>query len=111
MEEIRAVDANALVRDIRQTYCETCDSYNGVMCRCCGYMDMMDMLEDAPDLDMNGNREKEVWVMENPNHPFVYCSGCGMNVGTAGYIGEEFVDVFRYCPNCGCRMDGIVMAG
>lgn len=70
MEKIRAIDANAMIREIR---------------------------------------EKEVWVMENPNHRFVYCSGCGMNVETAGYIGEEFVDVFRYCPNCGCRMDGIVM--
>ena len=48
------------------------------------------------------------WEEEDtmPYDNFVVCSECGMNLSHQNYTKEEWQESFRYCPNCGARMDG-----
>ena len=51
MPDVRLIDGNALVKTIESNYCKDCKNYNGVMCRACTWMDAMDYIEDAPEVD------------------------------------------------------------
>ncbi len=50
-DDVRLIDANALVKTIESNHCKGCDNYNGAMCRACEWMDAMDYIEDAPAVD------------------------------------------------------------
>lgn len=39
MSDVRLIDANAVLKEMKETYCTDCNSYNGVMCRACAHMD------------------------------------------------------------------------
>jgi hypothetical protein len=51
MNDIRLIDANAVLKEMKETYCTDCNNYNGVWCRACAHMDDMDFIEDAPTID------------------------------------------------------------
>ena len=90
--EKRLIDANALIEFIRRNYCDGCNSYDGVKCRACEHDDEILMLEDAPTVDaapvVHGR-----WLEGNSRQPCSVCRYRGMKS-------------WKYCPNCGAKMDG-----
>lgn len=48
----RYIDADAAAELARLTYCKGCNSYNGVMCRTCGFDDAMTFIDDFPGADV-----------------------------------------------------------
>lgn len=44
----RLIDADELVGNISDTYCEECPRTKPIMCRSCEYEDIMDDIENAP---------------------------------------------------------------
>ena len=45
-------EREATIKRIEEAYCADCNSYNGVRCRACGTGDAIDMIEDAPAVDV-----------------------------------------------------------
>jgi transcription elongation factor Elf1 len=84
-----------------------CNNHNGVRCRACAYADAMDFIEAIPAADVQPVKHGH-WEEEDimPYDNFVVCSECGMNLSHQNYTKEEWQESFRYCPNCGARMDG-----
>lgn len=110
MTEQRLIDANARIEEIRKVYCINCDNYDGVRCRSCWVDDGIGFLEDAPTVDavevVHGRWEK-CW-QEISKHYF-RCSSCHTAYmdGVSGAISPEYGSrAWRYCPNCGAKMDG-----
>lgn len=44
----RLIDADELVGNINDTYCEECPKTKPIMCKACEYEDIMDDIENAP---------------------------------------------------------------
>lgn len=47
---MRLIDADKLVEQIKEDYCENCNSYHGVKCRGCWVDDVIGLVEDAPEV-------------------------------------------------------------
>lgn len=109
MPDVRPIDGNALVKTIESVHCKDCNNYNGVMCRACKWMDAMDYIEDAPTIDAqpvkNGKWEWEPGYVGTT----AKCSVCGLSprgfyslpISQIGRLPE-----YKFCPNCGAKMDG-----
>jgi predicted RNA-binding Zn-ribbon protein involved in translation (DUF1610 family) len=84
--------------------CDNCtSSYNGVMCRACADADAMDILIDIPAADVQPVMHGKWKYYKNNGIIDTYiCTNCQGKV-------EMTIDVesskFKYCPNCGARMD------
>lgn len=48
----RYIDADAAVEEARLAYCKDCNSYNGVICRSCGFDDAMSYIDGYPEADV-----------------------------------------------------------
>lgn len=96
MPDVRLIDANVLVKQIEETHCKDCNSYNGVMCRACTWMDAMDYIEDAPTVDAQPVKHG-MWETKGG----VHCTRCGWR--PTGRVCDLFTD---YCAGCGAKMDG-----
>lgn len=52
MRDVRLIDANALIYEIENTFCDPCKTkggdYHGIRCRACGIDDTIQTIEDAP---------------------------------------------------------------
>lgn len=87
---LRQLNATCLATD--------CDNYNGVRCRACAYADAMDFIDAIPAADVqlvvHGYWEEH----EIRGSLTQCCSVCGSDCGV--------LYPYRYCPNCGARMDG-----
>lgn len=60
-------------------------------------------LMDAPTIDPVKHGKWEKHVLKNANVPWGHdCSSCGEWF----VVGEIPLRRYRYCPNCGARMDG-----
>ena len=91
------IEREATIKRIEVVYCADCNSYNGVRCRACGTGDAIDMIEDAPAADVAPVVHGR-WVSNGiPDSILSGCSACGFSCGASS---------FRYCPNCGARMNG-----
>lgn len=105
MDDVRLIDANALVKEIESVHCKGCNNYNGAMCRACEWMDAMDYIEDAPTIDAQPVKHGK-WVMHKAPFPIqsIYsCSECNSSVpGNIFVVGCDF----EFCPYCGAKMDG-----
>lgn len=95
MSDVRLIDANALMKEIESIHCHGCDSYNGVMCRACTWMDAMDYIDDAPTVDTQPVKHGK-WETKGG----VHCTRCGWR--PTGRICDLFTD---YCAGCGARME------
>jgi hypothetical protein len=103
---MRLIDADALEKSMKETYCKDCNSYNGVRCRACWVDDACGAIDSAPTIEAEPARS-EKWIgIEFDGYadgcPVYYlweCSGChGEHEGEADTLTD-------YCPNCGARMD------
>ena len=97
------IEREALMRRIKEIHCAECDSYHGVRCRACWVDDTLDYIDSEPAADVapvQHGRWIDAYPDIEPNPMFMYgiCSECGFEQGISKYL--------RYCPDCGCRMDG-----
>lgn len=87
---MRLIDANAVLKEMKETYCTDCNNYNCVLCSTCEHMDDMDFIEDAPTVDAQPVKHGK-WV----KYPSIYrCSNCGNPKGMKK----------PYCELCGAQM-------
>lgn len=49
--EMRLIDANARIEEIKKVHCYDCDNYDGVRCRACWVDDAIGLIDDAPTVD------------------------------------------------------------
>lgn len=117
-EKMRLIDADALLDDVIERYCNDCDKRKGIKngkyriiyeigeapCLSCGVNDMAGEIEDAPTIDVPDRKVGE-WLeptregcITYDKHAYAECSACGEKA----YLGWWM----RYCPNCGARMKG-----
>ena len=103
---MRLIDADALLDEVMDRYCEECDKRKGIKngkfriiyeigdapCRACEIDDMKTELEDAPTIDPVKHGR---WIEHGKNDN--RCSLCGWGV---------WVNTNNFCPNCGAKMDG-----
>lgn len=104
MPDVRPIDANALVKQIKETHCKDCNSYNGVMCRACTWMDAMDYIEDATTVDAQPVKHGK-WIIYNL---YAQCSECSVAYDFDTFqrlipMNEKFP---RHCSYCGADMRG-----
>lgn len=112
---MRPIDADARIDDLMERYCKDCDKRKGMKngkrqfiyeigdapCRACGVDDVKAELEEAPTIDPVKHGEWIKHVLKNANVPWGYdCSACGAWF----VVGEDTVEKYYYCPNCGARM-------
>lgn len=64
MPDIRLIDANAVLKEMKEMYCKRCSNCNGVWCRACEHRDDMDFIEDAPTIDAQPVKRGEMseWI-------------------------------------------------
>lgn len=96
------IEREALIRRIKEIHCAECDSYHGVRCRACWVDDTLDYIDSEPADDVAPVRHGR-WMNAN-SRPKTYwrrCTACG---GMAYFCGIGCS--YKYCPNCGCLMDG-----
>ena len=86
-----------------QYCCESCDNYNGVMCRACDNADEMDIIIDMPAADAQPIRRGK-WreaMKKGEIKSIFYCSCCDNEAYWDTDFGQQF---FEYCPYCGADM-------
>ena len=99
--EKRLIDANALLEEL--------DKFANPMPNNSGYdflsgvATVITEIEDAPTVDavevVHGR-----WLLERTPDGKPYCFHCSVCDDDFGYIGIS--TAYRYCPNCGAKMDG-----
>ena len=100
------IEREATIKRIKEVYCVSCNSYNGVRCRACGTGDAIDIIEDAPAADVapvrHGRWIRPHWKNNN------YCCDCSECGGEAMHRDYQWNKngVYPICPNCGAKMDG-----
>ena len=94
---MRLIDADALKKEIKRTYCTGCDNYSGLRCKACATNDALDMVEDAPTIDAEPVRHGR-WIFDSGVDYCEKCSECKSSK-PPHYISDN------YCPTCGAKMD------
>lgn len=107
MPDIRLIDANALIKQIKETYCKDCGNYNGDVCCVCTLVDAMDYIDDAPTIDAQPVKHGK-WI---PMDEYcAKCSVCGWWQKTNGKCCTGDANIhrvaYKYCTACGAKMDG-----
>lgn len=75
---------------------ERCDTYD--------ITDYRDLMLEAVKVLPSADRPQGEW-MWHEDEDICNCSECKFEIDATGCIEPvEYVGVFRYCPNCGCRM-------
>lgn len=120
---MRLIDADALIDEAIERYCENCDKRKGIKngkwkivyqiggapCRACEVDDMKCEIEDAPTIEPE--RETGEWCV-TPDGMLV-CSNCFENPtnriivnGSMIYDMTPIKKRMRFCPNCGADTRG-----
>ena len=94
--------------DILHTFQKYCDDncpysekQRDVMCGACFMGDAIEIVEDLPSVQPE--RAKGLWVeIDDYPHDDWECNKCGGQVYGTNAPYEEY----KFCPNCGARMDG-----
>ena len=98
MAEQRFIDANNLIEEIREERCYNCRNFKDMKCDYCGTADYIYMIEDMPAADV-----APVVHGKDLAQPSLFkCSVCGCEDDDT-YTCD--VSEYRYCPNCGAKMD------
>lgn len=120
MTDTRYINAEQAVDRIEEIYCKECDNGNEVLCRSCGYMDCIEMIEemieseDFPNADVQEVKHGK-WLDTTheilmPTHRyneftnpfsifFATCSVCRITTNNEGCLNG-----YSYCPHCGAKM-------
>ena len=94
---MRLIDADALCKKVKATYCQGCYDYYGVRCRACNIMDFVDLVEDFETLDAEPVKH---------GHNESTCEG-GFKCSVCKWHNRDklYFDSFKICPNCGAKME------
>lgn len=92
------IEREAAIKRIQEIYCAGCNSYHGVRCRACGTGDAIDIIEDFPTADVAPVVHAR-WNIIKRMIENAICSNCGRHF-------QSYYEAYRYCPNCGAKMDG-----
>lgn len=94
------IDRQALVKQMKETYCTDCENYNGIKCRACWIDDAIGTVDDAPAVDaapvVHGRWVKRTAIVFDDEMVGYRCSECKTT-----WDAET-----DYCPHCGAKMDG-----
>ena len=111
--EKRLIDAETVIRKIRQANCPNCDNFNAILCRSCWVDDVIALLDDYPKVDavevVHGRWEDEYGgKYANPRYR---CSVCKEKANYRPAQDELLswrnVQVLTpYCPYCMTKLDG-----
>jgi predicted methyltransferase len=102
---MRLIDADALIDFI------DCGHLRNPFESCFSERDVVDMLESRPTIDAVPVVRGE-WIAEQKGAEYCEfrCSACDGSVGQTDQFDEtevkQFSEWYKYCPNCGARMDG-----
>lgn len=109
MLDVRLIDANAVLKEMKETYCTDCNNYNGVCCRACKHMDDMDFIEDAPTIDAQPVKHGR-WIETRRHRDADGCIVSGYSCSECGSAlrdtNPDDRDSEFYCYHCGAKMDG-----
>ena len=95
MHDVRLIDVNAVLKEMKETYCTDCNNYNGVCCRACKHMDDMDFIEGSPTIDAQPVKHGK-WRKRMSTSDSVKCCLCGY----------ASIQESSYCGGCGAFMRG-----
>lgn len=99
------IDKEAFLKGIKERYCLPCKGagkdHDGCKCRACWVDDICGDVIDAPAADVAPVKHGR-WVRKGANW---YCTEC--NRGYRIICGAPAAVTFEFCPNCGCKMDGV----
>lgn len=95
------IDREVFKKSVEEHYCKPCKAegkdHNGCWCRACWVDDMLDEVIDVPPADVapvvHGRWTITKGMLEN-----AVCSNCGIHF-------QSYYEAYRYCPNCGAKMD------
>lgn len=104
------IERDALMLRIKEIHCAGCDSYNGLRCRACLVDDALDYIDSEPAADvapvLHGRWER-IGIKGRKGLPiYPCCSACGRVSAAYRSEWEGLRGPWKYCPNCGARMDG-----
>ena len=109
------IERETFLKDIEERYCLPCKEagkdHNGCKCDVCWVDDMRGDAIDAPAADV-APVVHGAWIDFYGDHKTAECSECQQlfEVTFDGPSKPEFFaafqDYYRYCPDCGARMDG-----
>lgn len=103
MEDDRYINAEKVIKEIERVYCKKCNIRSSLRCGGCEYMNCMDIIEDYPSEDVQIIvHAKWKKVTHQPTSKNFICSAC-YGLTTMAY--ECTYGYYRYCPNCGAKMD------
>ena len=107
------IERETFLKEIEERYCLPCKEegkdYDGCRCRACWVDDMRGDVICAPAADVASVVHGR-WVdkpliksFKHTNIPVVECSACGIDF--CDIINNHYF-MYKYCPNCGAKMDG-----
>lgn len=91
----RYIDAEKAEKIFKDIFCKNCNSYTGIKCFCCYMRAGADIYADMPTEDIQTVNHGKWLICSDADYP--YCSECGE---------ETEGEITKFCPNCGCQMDG-----
>lgn len=72
---------------------------------CYPYWQFSKAIKEMPAADVAPVRHGK-WIIHTEHFaPYQQCSVCGFEIPVIATENELDIGLFRYCPNCGCRMD------
>lgn len=95
--EVRLIDANAMVKSWEDEITDHPEDSGTLVHAVAGLF--VESLKSAPTIDPESLRPQGRWI-EKPWRP--ECSLCGF----AGSLYDTPINPFKFCPNCGAKMEG-----
>lgn len=118
----RYIDVDDFIEQKRKWYCENCDRRKGIKkgkevfcyeigdapCRACDVDDMLNDVDNFPTADVAPVKHGK-WILDREEHSMCedeyICSKCKVSVCSEGWCDEKFLEMNKYCPSCGAKMD------
>ena len=98
------IDKKQAIDRIASCYCIDCEHSNGILCRACEHQDDMDLIDEMPTADVQPvKRGRWEYCKNNGIFDTHKCTLCGEKYEM--YIDIEPTTIYKYCPNCGARME------
>lgn len=97
------IEREAAVSFIRENQCKKCSDIG--LCGNCAVLTAIKLFESVPSADVQPVRHgrwTDIRTIEHDGN--WYCSVCDKEITI--YMGPNRTDRYRYCPNCGAKMDG-----
>lgn len=94
---MRLIDADALIKWLKDTYCDTSKSlwnYNHHVMA----MDMIEIIENYPIVE---ERKHGHWIEHEGLCGCWICSNCNQHI----FNNYGASDLYKFCPGCGAEMD------